>query len=85
KNIATICFPFSVIMLLSWALEKYHLKTHGQIPAVLTPYESSAMWKGHQFENKSIKKLGWKQIIPTAEAMSETFAYLRADSNGHHQ
>jgi nucleoside-diphosphate-sugar epimerase len=84
KNIATIHFPFPITMLLSRAIEKYHVKTHGQIPAVLTAYESSAMWKGHQFDNKSIKKLGWKQIIPTVEAMRETFAYLRASSNGHH-
>jgi nucleoside-diphosphate-sugar epimerase len=85
KNIATVRFPFLVTMLLSQTVEKYHVKTHGQIPAVLTPYESSAMWKGHQFDNQSIKKLGWKQIMPTVEAMRETFAYLRAGPNGHNQ
>lgn len=77
KNITSIRFPFFATMLLSQIVEKYHVKTNGQIPAVLTPYESSAMWKGHQFDNHKIKKLGWKQIMPTAEAMCETFAYLR--------
>lgn len=85
KNVATIRFPFLVTMLLSRAVEKYHVKTHGQIPAVLTPYESSAMWKGHQFDNQSIKKLGWKQIVPTVEAMRESCTYLRAGLNGHKQ
>jgi nucleoside-diphosphate-sugar epimerase len=77
RKITTIRFPFPATMLLSRTVEKYHVKTHGQIPAVLTPYESSAMWKGHQFDNQNIKKLGWKQIMPTEEAMRETFAYLR--------
>ena len=64
-------------MLLSRAVEKYHAKTYGQIPPVLTRYESSAMWKGHRFDNQKIKNLGWKQTVPTEEAMRETFAYLR--------
>jgi nucleoside-diphosphate-sugar epimerase len=84
KNITTIRFPFFATMLLSQVVEKYHVKTHGQIPAVLTPYESSAMWKGHQFDNQNIKKLGWKQIMPTEEAMRDTFVYLRG-LNGHTQ
>ena len=77
KHIRTIRFPFPATMLLSQVVEQYHMKTHGQIPALLTPYESSAMWKGHQFDNQNIKKLGWKQIVPTEQAMRETFAYLR--------
>ncbi len=82
RNITTIRLPFHVTMLLSRTLEKYHAKTHGQIPAVLTPYDSRAMWKGHQFDNQKIKSLGWKQIVPTEDAMRETFAYLRG-GNGY--
>ena len=85
NNIRSIHFSFSAAMLLSQIVEKYHLKTQGQIPAVLTPYETSAMWKGHRFDNQSIKNLGWKQIVPTEEAMRETFAYLRASVNGDTQ
>jgi hypothetical protein len=40
------------------------------------------MCKGHRFDNQNIKKLGWKQIVPTEEAMRETFAYLRTSRNG---
>lgn len=85
KNVHTIRFPFPATMLLSRIVEKYHVKTRGQIPAVLTPYESSAMWKGYRFDNQRIKKLGWKQIIPTEQAMRETFGYLRTGLNGHQQ
>ena len=84
RKIPAVRLPFPLAMLLSEVVEKYHHQTHGQIPAVLTPYETSAMCKGHRFDNQNIKKLGWKQIVPTAEAMRETFAYLRASQNGHH-
>lgn len=82
ENITTIRFPFPATILLSRAVEKCHVKTHGQIPAVLTSYESRAIWKGHHFDNQSIKRLGWKQIVPTEDALRETFAYLRG-RNGH--
>jgi nucleoside-diphosphate-sugar epimerase len=81
RNIATIRLPFRATMLLSRAVEKYHAKTQGQIPQVLTRYESSAMWKGHRFDNQKIKNLGWKQTVPTEEAIRETFASLRG-ANG---
>ena len=84
KKVASISIPFTVAMLLSRVVQKYHLKTHGQIPAVLKPYETSAMWKGHHFDNQKIKNLGWRQVVPTEEALRETFAYLRA-VNDHAQ
>jgi len=83
KRIPTVKLAYPMAMMLSQMVEKYHRRTHGQIPAVLTPYETSAMCKGHRFDNRNIKKLGWKQIVPTNEAMRETFAYLKASQNGH--
>ncbi len=85
KKITSVHFPFPATMLLSQIVEKYHAKTNGQFPAVLTPYETRAMWKGHRFDNQSIKKLGWKQIVPTEEAMRQTFTYpgTGLEGNGH--
>ncbi len=85
KNVPTISLPFSIIMWLSRTLERYYVRTRGRVPAFLTPYESSAMWKGHQFDNRRIKQLGWRQIVSTPEAMRETFAFLRASLNGNNQ
>jgi 2-alkyl-3-oxoalkanoate reductase len=85
KRMTSVRLPFAATMLLSHIVEKYHAKTYGQIPAVLTPYESSALWKGHRYDNQRIKKLGWKQIVPTQEAMRETFAYLRTSTEGNGQ
>jgi hypothetical protein len=85
KDVPTILLSFPVAMLLSTVVEKYHSKTRGQIPALLTRYQTSAMNRGHRFDNRSIKSLGWKQIVPTEEAMRETFVYLRTSLNntGH--
>lgn len=84
RKIPAIRLSFPLAMLLSEVVEKYHRNTHGQIPAALTPYETSAMCKGHRFDNQNIKKLGWKQIVPTQEAMRETFAYLRTSQDGRY-
>lgn len=81
KRTRAIRFPYPVAMLLSWAVEKYHAMSRGQIPAIVTRYETRAMWKGHRFDNQRIKNLGWEQIVPTREAMRETFAYLCSDPN----
>jgi nucleoside-diphosphate-sugar epimerase len=83
KKVPAIDLPFPLALLLSEVVERYHASSRGQIPAVLTRYETSAMCKGHRFDNRNIKTLGWKQIVPTAEAMRETFEYLRTSLNGH--
>jgi nucleoside-diphosphate-sugar epimerase len=36
QKVSTVRFPFPVTMLLSHVIKKYHDRTHGQIPAVLT-------------------------------------------------
>ena len=77
-KITAVRVPFPLAMLLSYAVQTYHVKTRGQIPAVLTPYETSALWKGHRFDNRRIKKLGWKQVVGSSLGLSEAFADLRA-------
>lgn len=81
EDVSILRLSFPAAMLLSNVVEKYRSKTGGQIPALLTPYQTSAMNKGHRFDNRRIKSLGWKQIVTTEEAMRETFAYLRARLN----
>jgi len=80
KNIKVIRLPFRGAMLLARAVNKYHCFTHGQIPAVLNPYDARALWKGHRFDNHKIKDLGWTQIVSTEEGMRGAFADLRSTS-----
>lgn len=80
-KIRSIRLPFPIAMLLATAVESYHVRSYGQIPAVLTPYETSAMCKGFRFDTRKIKALGWKQIVATEAGMRETFAFLKTASN----
>lgn len=79
KRMRTVRFSYPAAMTLSWAVEKYHALSRGQIPAIVTRYETRAMWKGHRFDNQKIKDLGWKPMISTQEALRETFEYLRSE------
>lgn len=68
--------PYFLAILASRGVDLYHTYSHGQIPALLTPYQTAAMWKGHRYDNRLIKGLGWKQGISTKDALSETFSSI---------
>jgi nucleoside-diphosphate-sugar epimerase len=79
KDVKTIWLPLPITILLSNILQRYHLHTRGQVPAVLTPYQARAMYMGHRFDNQNIKSLGWKQARPTDEMITKTFALLHEE------
>lgn len=57
-------------------LERYHAYSNAQIPAFLTPYRVRSTWKGHTYSNAKLKSNGWRQAVPTQEAIFRTFADL---------
>ncbi|HXO32803.1 MAG TPA: hypothetical protein VN901_10665, partial [Candidatus Acidoferrales bacterium] len=61
---------------LSKGIERYHAYSKGQIPLVLTPYRVHSAWRGHTYSNSKLKSIGWRQAVPTQEALSRTFAYF---------
>lgn len=73
-----VTVPWLATRVLSWALAKYHQRSRGQLPAVLTPYKTAAQWKGQTFDNKKLKSLGYQQPVATAEGLKRHFDYLRA-------
>lgn len=77
KPIRSIPVPFPVAMALSRGVESYHRRSKGQLPAILTPYKTAAIWKGSRFDNSKIKGIGWRQIVPTEEGIRRTFESLR--------
>lgn len=77
KPLRTVRVPYPALALLSRAVERYHAWSHGQLPAIFTPYKSATTWGGNRFDNGKLKRLGWRQEIPTAEGMRRTFAWLR--------
>lgn len=72
-----ITVPYAATQLLSRAVEAYFHFSKGQLPAIFTPYKSDSMWKGNRFDNSKLKSIGWKQLVPTAEALSRHFAHLQ--------
>ena len=56
----------------------YHDRSMGQLPAVLTPYKSDALWKPLQYSNAKAKAgLGWTPEVSLEEGLQRTFAWLR--------
>jgi len=56
----------------------YHKKSRGQLPAILTPYKSRAMWTPFLYSNERAREvLGWKPEVDLSTGLQETFASLR--------
>jgi len=77
KDIRTIWIPWWLTQSLSKVVETYSGFSHGQLPPVLTPYKSAVLWRGSRFDNQKLKNLGWRQIVPTVEALQMTFEYFK--------
>ena len=77
KRVTWIPVPYVFTRALSGLVEWYHGWSHGQLPAVLTPYKSDAMWKGNRFDNAKLKSIGWKQLVSTRDGLDRCFAYWR--------
>ena len=80
RDIRSIWIPWWLTQSLSKLVETYSNLSHGQLPPVLTPYKSAVLWRGSRFDNRKLKSLGWRQIVPTAEALQMTFEYFK-----HHE
>ena len=77
RPIRSVSVPYPALSLASIALERYVRWSHGQLPAIFTPYKSATAWGGNTFDNSKLKALGWKQSVPTEEGMRRTFEWLR--------
>jgi nucleoside-diphosphate-sugar epimerase len=76
EPLRTLPLPYPVLRLASTLVERYHVHSRGQLPAVLTPYKVAAMWKGTRFSNAKLRATGWAPTVPTEEGVRRTFAYL---------
>jgi nucleoside-diphosphate-sugar epimerase len=72
KNVArvrSVFLPYPVVLVLSYFVQWYHRHSQGQLPAVLTPYRVASAWRRVRFDNSKLKSIGWKQRVPTTEAL----------------
>jgi nucleoside-diphosphate-sugar epimerase len=80
KRIRSIRLPYSATQMLARSLELYDRHSQGQLPAIITRYKVAAAWGGNSFDNSKLRALGWRQLVATPDAMTETFDYLRNKS-----
>ena len=56
----------------------YHVWSRGQLPAVLSPYKSQAMWGSFRYSNAKAKAmLGWAPSISAVDGLEATLSWLR--------
>jgi nucleoside-diphosphate-sugar epimerase len=78
ERIRSIRCPFFATMVLSKWAERWHVSSSGRIPAVLTPYRTGSLWRGHRFDNRRLRLAGWTQIVSTRDGLARAFDDLRA-------
>jgi nucleoside-diphosphate-sugar epimerase len=79
KRVRSVTVPYFAIQIVSRWVERYHVRSRGQLPAIFTPYKAASSWKKTCFGNTKLKSLGWRQIIPTDEGMRRSFEFLRTN------
>jgi nucleoside-diphosphate-sugar epimerase len=79
KKIRSVRVPYFALKILSRTVEKYHRWSQGQLPAVFTMYKTASSWGGNRFSNERLKATGWKQPVPSAEALRRAFEAFRSE------
>lgn len=74
----TLWIPYWILLMGARYLERYHRISKGQLPALLTPYIVNAMYRPFAYSNEALRTIGWRQTVPTREALELTFDWLRS-------
>ena len=73
RPIRRIRVPYRATQLMSCFVEWYCERARGQMPAVLTPYRTAAVWKAQRFDNAKLRAIGWQPSITIREGLTRTF------------
>lgn len=79
RKVKSVPIPYFALMWGSKMVERYSVRSKGQLPAIFTPYKTRAMWGGNQFSNAKLKSIGWRPLLSTREGMERAFAAFRAE------
>ena len=77
KKVRSIRVPYFATRIMARILERYHRRSLGQLPGIITRYKTAAAWGGNRFSNAKLHSLGWKQLVATPDGLAKTFEYLR--------
>jgi nucleoside-diphosphate-sugar epimerase len=84
EKLKSIPVPYVALKFISSACERYYTYSGGQLPDIFTKYKTQSMWKGFNYSNDKLKKLGWVPSISTKEGLSRHFKRLLDVLNDGH-
>ncbi|MCA8990579.1 MAG: NAD(P)-dependent oxidoreductase [Planctomycetaceae bacterium] len=71
----SVWVPGMCIQPLSWMYETYSWLSSGQLPPVITPYRSAAIWKPLRYSSSNAKaKLNWQPPFTVEQSLERTIA-----------
>jgi nucleoside-diphosphate-sugar epimerase len=78
KNIKSVYFPYWLFYAFCWAWERYSRYSEGQLAPVFNRRRCATYWKGNKYTNAKLKAhLGWRPVVPFAEASRRYFEYVK--------
>jgi nucleoside-diphosphate-sugar epimerase len=81
KRFSSIYLPYWLFYALCSAWESYSKWSKGQLPPAFNRRRCSCYWKGNRYSNQKLKdRLGWKPVVPFAEAARLYFESVRKTS-----
>jgi nucleoside-diphosphate-sugar epimerase len=81
KSFRSIYVPYWLFYGLCSLWESYSKWSKGQLPLTFNRRRCSTFWKGNRYSNQKLKnQLGWKPVVPFAEASRRYFEYVRESS-----
>jgi 2-alkyl-3-oxoalkanoate reductase len=83
KRFTSIYLPHFLSYGLCCLWEKYSIWSEGQLPPVYNRNKWTAVWRRTNYSNEKLKtKLGWRQQIPTSDALQRYFEACREGMRG---
>jgi nucleoside-diphosphate-sugar epimerase len=77
RKVRVVPVPYWLLLMGARGFVRYNRISGGQLPAIMTPYSVRSMFRPLNYSNEALKDLGWRQRVPTAQALDLLFTDLR--------
>ncbi len=77
RPLRVLPLPYWALMGGSRMLQRYHHASKGQLPALFPPPVVRSMFRPLRYGNDALKGIGWRQRVPTADALALSFKHWR--------
>lgn len=79
RRLRAVPVPYLALLWGSACLQRYSLRSKGQLPAILTPYVVKAMYRPVRYSNARLKALGWTPRVAMEPALRAAMTRLREE------